>query len=85
MNSESICHGRDQRSSIRGGFLNKVTFEPHFKRRAGFHFVEMKSLGDGAGGEKAFQCGIQDAAANELLLFVVLEDDCAYDIFRYSS
>lgn len=85
MNSESICDGRDQRNSFRGGFLNKVTFELHFERWAGFHFVEIESLGDGAEREKAFQWGIQDAAVNELLLFVVLEEDCGYNIFRHSS
>lgn len=58
-----------------------MTFELHLERWAGFHFVEIKSLGDGAGGEKAFQWGIQGEDANELLPFVVLEDDRGYDVF----
>lgn len=63
--------------------MNRVTFELHFERWAGFHFVEIESLGDGAGREKASQWGIQDAAANELLFFVVLEEDGGYNFSTF--
>lgn len=35
--------------------MNEVAFELSLEKWVGFDFVEIKSLGDGAGGEKAFQ------------------------------
>lgn len=63
-----------------------MTFELSLERWVGFDFVEVKSLGDGAGRERAFQWGFQDAAAaaNELFLFVELEDDHGYDVLHSS-